>query len=416
MDFFDKVHFINSITKENFVGLKYKNNKIHIYLPLGFDIPKKIEEKNYINEIKAKIILLLKSISLIKSIDTSSLLYGKENELENEIPFDSFLWIINDYVNNGLYQKIDKTYNKYGKGKINWKRTLNGEHYFSNNNIVYLNPYYETNYQKDNLITELNNYCLKISNNYIGFLFGNIKTPYSNMTMEIVSLNKKYYLNIINKELIKTFNERKKTLLLHMKKVIDMTSNENYEMKGMFGTYKYEYVWEKLVNYTLGTKELNIKDYFPQSYWNIINKKREKDISRLKPDTILKDIKNNKIYILDAKYYKYGITSNMKDLPHTDSIQKQITYGDHIANNFNYSRDNIYNAFIIPYNKNKNAFELSNNIEYLGFAESDWRKKFYNYERIALILVDTQYILNCYFKKEISDIKKLIESIEKVKK
>ena len=90
----------------------------------------------------------------------------------DEIPYNSFLWIISDYFNNGLYQEIERIDSKKSKGKINWKKTINSEHYFSDNNIIYINPYFNSSIQKNNLITELNNYCLHKSMEYIGFLFG----------------------------------------------------------------------------------------------------------------------------------------------------------------------------------------------------------------------------------------------------
>ena len=53
--------------------------------------------------------------------------------------------------------------------------------------------------------------------------------------------------------------------------------------------------------------------------------------SKLKPDSVM--ITNDHIYILDAKYYKYGQTKNPKDLPKSASINKQITYGEYVAEN-----------------------------------------------------------------------------------
>lgn len=422
MTSFENVQFINSYTEDNFVGLKYKKDTINIYLPLGYEI-NRTSENNEISsiELKTRILLLLKSISLVRSYDKSKNAFGQNVGENKEIPFNSFLWLINDYFNNGLYQEIDKKYTKKNQGKINWKKTLNSEHYFSNNNVIIINPYYETNYQKDNMITELNNYCVKKSLDYIGFLFGKVNLPDTKINKEKIQANKKYYLNLLNKELLHSFNDRKKSLLIHMKRIIDMSYDEDMETQGTYGTYRYEYVWEKLVNETLGTKSINISDYFPEAYWKIINKKREKDKSKLRPDTILKDKVNNKMYILDAKYYKYGITGRIQDLPHTDSIQKQITYGDHIANNkeiYKIEANNIYNAFVLPYNKNDNLFELTNNIEYYGFAESDWRKQIetLNYEKVALILMDTKYLIDCYFKKDKVEIEKLVSSIERINK
>ena len=62
-------------------------------------------------------------------------------------------------------------------------------------------------------------------------------------------------------------------------------------------------------------------------------------------------------HILDAKMYQYGVTKDVRDLPETQSIQKQITYGDHVFNTLDKS-DNpkVRNAFILPYNKKLENF------------------------------------------------------------
>ena len=54
------------------------------------------------------------------------------------------------------------------------------------------------------------------------------------------------------------------------------------------------------------------------------------------------------------------------------------------------------------YDKERTKF----NIEYVGFAESDWKEHNFqnNYEKIALILVDFKYLLDCYYKKEKAEI------------
>ena len=71
--------------------------------------------------------------------------------------------------------------------------------------------------------------------------------------------------------------------------------------------------------------ESNKDIYFPHAKWHIINREKTES-SALEPDTVMK--LNGKFYILDAKYYKFGITGLPMHLPATSSIQKQITYGD----------------------------------------------------------------------------------------
>ena len=54
----------------------------------------------------------------------------------------------------------------------------------------------------------------------------------------------------------------------------------------------------------------------------------------------------------------------------------------------------------------------------MGFANSAWRNKQdnYNYEKISLLLVDTKYLIDCFYQKQKINLKKLIELIEKSSK
>ncbi len=420
MVFSDKVEFKRSYEEDNFVGLKYKKDKINIYLPLGYDSNAFRTEKELNAEQKVDLLLLLKTISLVKSTNNIKTDFGDDIGDNNEIPFNSFIWIINDYFNNGLYQEIEKNYLQKSHGKINWKKTLNSEHYFTNNSVSFINPFYESSIQKDTQITELNNYCLHKSVEYIGFLFGNIILPESTLKDGVVKNNIKYYIELINKELSRSFNDRKKLLLIHMKRILEMSFDESFENQSTYGTRKYEYVWEKMVNNTLGSR-IDISKFFPNAFWNIRGKKPEEDRSKLRPDSIYIDKQSRKAYILDAKYYKYGITGNIIDLPHTDSIQKQITYGDHISNHYEiygFEKNNIFNAFVLPFNKKSEPFVTDDDMIYMGYANSAWRDKtrVLSHEKISLLLIDTKYMIDCFYQKEKADIKKLVELIEESNK
>lgn len=417
MKFSDKVIFKNGYEEDNFVGLKYKKDQINVFLPIGYNKQVFSTDNELSSEQKIDLLLLLKTVTLVKSLNNEKTDFGDDIGNNDEVPYNSLIWIISDYFNNGLYQEIDKKYSQKGHGKINWKKTLNSEHYFEDDSITFINPYYESSVQRSTLITELNNYCLHISFKYIGFLFGKVFLPECNLNEESIKDNIQYYMDIINKELSKSFNDRKKTLLTNMKRILMMNSDDSFEVQPTYGTRKYEYAWEKMVNDTLGSK-IDISKFFPNAYWNIQGKVEE-DKSKLRPDSIL--LNSNKVYILDAKYYKYGITGNILDLPHTDSIQKQITYGDHISNNpqtYGVEKNNIYNAFILPFNKDEKPFKCDDNIKYMGYANSAWRdkKENYNYEKILLLLIDTKYMIDCFYQREIADLKKLIELIEKLSK
>lgn len=385
---------------DNYVGIKFIDNEVKVYFPLGYEIP----EKN--SECRKCIIDLMKTISVGNRLINSDSKLSLNNGKKDEVPFNSFIWIINDYLNNGLYTDKEKIYKQNQNGKINWKKTLNTKFYISGKNAVYLNPYIEKNALEDNIITDIHAYCVRISVEYIGWIFGNIPVPGNNIIENKLS----YYITILNKEIIYSFDDRKKTLLINLKKILEMNGGSNKSKLKNYGTNQYQYVWEYMVNKVYGNE--NVDKFFPNSKYYLIGFDKVIEASNLRPDSILSVEKD--IYILDSKYYRYGITHNPFHLPNTDSVQKQITYGEHIENNFKYEK--IYNAFILPYNKYNNLFNLNNNIEYVGFSESSWKNEnsIKYYEKVSVILIDTRYLIDCYIKYSDNNVNKLISSIQKI--
>lgn len=130
------------------------------------------------------------------------------------------------------------------------------------------------------------------------------------------------------------------------------------------------------------------------------------------PDTIM--IYNDKYYILDAKCYKYGWTGAPDHLPNGSSINKQITYGEYLEKYKGVDTNSLFNAFIMPYNMEKNRFNLTSVVENIGEAVGDWRYNKKYYERIQGIVMDTRYLMYHYSGKPIKEKVALAECIEAV--
>ena len=165
----------------------------------------------------------------------------------------------------------------------------------------------------------------------------------------------------------------------------------------------------------------DITKYNPNAKWYLKKNNMEAtDASALRPDTIrLEQISDTTsaekdAYILDAKFYRYGTTGKESDLPTTTSIQKQITYGDNIICNLREKESirNVYNAFILPYNKNKNDFGYTEDLEYIGYSEANWRNDELLHSRVCAFLMDTKHLISSWSKGNCKeDISKLIEEI-----
>jgi hypothetical protein len=103
------------------------------------------------------------------------------------------------------------------------------------------------------------------------------------------------------------------------------------------------------------------------------------------------------IYILDAKYYRYGVfpENGVKVLPQSSDINKQLTYGQFVSNN-KANGKKVYNAFIMPFNKKNNRFSITKCYGNIAEARGDWIDDLRNpksYERIQGIVIDMRYLL-----------------------
>ena len=109
-----------------------------------------------------------------------------------------------------------------------------------------------------------------------------------------------------------------------------------------------------------------------------------------------------KIFVLDSKYYRYGATKNPNHLPDSASVVKQLAYADYIDNKDNRNklpkdvRDNIsdssiFNAFVMP----------AENVmpENIGYVSADYvlpqdsEKATKPYHKIYGILLDARTIM-----------------------
>ena len=225
----------------------------------------------------------------------------------------------------------------------------------------------------------------------------------------------------------KTFDDVKKIRLSHMLKVLSGVDDSKQVSEIVYGVDKYHYIYERMVDAIFGNIT-DIKQYNPNASWFILceeSKLEKKEASSLRPDTIridpyprtyLVDNTTKTAYVLDAKYYRYGTTGKMDDLPETTSIQKQITYASHIeANIKDTGKENItaiHNAFILPYNKNANNLGRKENLEYIGFSKANWQSN--NNENVVhAFLLDTKHLISSWAHGNCKeDIDKLIKDID----
>lgn len=428
---FKPILCVPSTNEDNnsFVGVRIRSDNIEFHYPESYNISGWDEDKSCVTDIKElrkDIIAILHTISLAKSRTSASQL--TENGLSHTYNFAlvSYLWIIKDFLANGIYRNKEKLYKNNSKGKVNWKKTLQSQPIISNGNIIYNNLVVEVKNDCDTIITDAHRFCLFDSVRKIGWLFGIPENAYY-VAAPSNSLKKKY-VTAIKQEIAYTFDDIKKIRLNHMLKVLSGVDDSKHISEIVYGVDKYHYIYERMVDALFGNVK-DIETYNPNATWNVMrthDKYSKHNASSLRPDTLhmdpatyIVDVKTRTAYILDAKYYRYGTTGVIKDLPETTSIQKQVTYGDNIIKNFgDINVKTIRSAFILPFNKGKNDFaKLENpenrNMIYLGFAKANWRNGD-EHEVIHAFLIDTKHLISSWsYGNHQADINSLIEDIQK---
>lgn len=206
-------------------------------------------------------------------------------------------------------------------------------------------------------------------------------------------------------------NDKNRILFRHMLAIIDFEGDRNSDKTYRYGTYRFEYVWEKMIDKVFGIE--NKADYFPKTSWWIDKTKHEN--ASLEPDTIM--ISGTNVYILDAKYYKYGVTGNTRDLPESTSINKQITYGEYVATEKKFKKkhgDNmrVYNAFLMPFDSLKRKCPDNSQMLKIGEAISNWKDNSEEYQKIQGILIDVKSLMSINVRQEMNEIEKLAKLIE----
>lgn len=387
-----KINYIFPTEKPEHIGLKIKNENVEFIFPQNF-----YSNGGTVNvteeEIKEDIMLICRYLNKYKEAKHVND-FGKE-----QIPIESYLWILRNYIINGYYIEKQNENPKGRDGKINWKKTIkNNELYLDEDNIVY--KQFITNKRKNNInniITEINKWCVYDAVKKFGWYYNII-----NIEKPVINIDNETCLRILKEELSKTFLDSKKILLQNMINIFSGLDQNIYSTQEFeISTPDFDSIFEKLVDEAFGTEDVN--KYLPRAEW-IINNRETIQASHLTPDTIMKYGKN--IYVIDAKNYTYGYTGI--GLPQTADINKQITYAENIEINFSDDIDNIYNIFILPYCCNKEELP----IKYVGFSKSTWKKSGKKYENVHVVLVDLKKLLNHnLFENKRKNIEKLSNCI-----
>ena len=424
---------------KSFVGIKIEDNRPKIYFPMGYRASKPSED-----------VCKRDFYQLIAVLNDKSLQsYFSEEDLKKsqlDFPFYAYLSILQYYLDFGYFVESDTIYKKGFSGKISWPRTIKRikpqvvKNEEDHDQVVYLNLITrKTSYREDNLITLVHKFCVKESAQLIGPLYG-----VSEKEVEEPELLFDYELfaEVIQDKIAATFNDKHLELFHAMLKMVRYLGNkenrgeDGSENEPLFGVNTFAPVWEAMVDKIFGKLPQGVaKDKFnPHLRWNDgcrdekLDESEEEIVlndpkrSTLRPDTIM--VMGESVYILDSKYYKYGLTRFNSHLPGAESVCKQMAYAEYVETHWNeilgldssnatHSQNDalpkpIYNAFIMPCcaenvkEKFPNAVFSESGLFSMcrvGYIYGDWKNvKDENrpYHKIHCILLDMKSVMRNY--------------------
>lgn len=395
-----RCHINKNEEGDRFVGVKADTEDAIVYFPIGYQLP---EDEM---ELKRDILHLFHVLTEFTDISDQVLAMKKfEAPQSVDFPLNAYLQIISYFMENGYYMERDPIYKTSDRGNIDWAKTIQRQPALIQGNLTPVYTQYTVRESRPNdnkEITRIHRHCVYESFGKLGWLF----TPYM-PEKPVGSLEVKRFISVLTDKLGNTNNDKDKRLFKAMIDMLRYIDEKTTEKQFYFGTDYFEGVWERLIDRVFGVK--NKQDYFPRTRWLLQNGKF-KEKHALEPDSIM--LYNKNIYVLDAKYYRYGISGKTKHLPDSSSINKQITYGEYIYQQQHVKGECLYNAFLMPYNSSDNLFNIDTPFANVGMAVGDWKSNTHNYEKIQGIVVDTRYLMYHYTGNPQNSIIALAESIE----
>ena len=422
-------------SETEFVGIRCEKSKedgapeTSIIFPLGYfkdDSALRELPEEELRECVVNLFTVLSDPSLQEQIhQDSSISTFAEEHGESEFPMVSYLNVIRNFLDFGYLDEKEILYKKGANGKISWGRTIKAVQPVITEdaqNLVYLDFIArKVSYNEDTLITQVHKFCVHDALVKLGFLFGIDPSE-----EPLLDFDYDLFCNAIHSKLAKTFNDRDLRLLADLARIVEYLAGHKTEDGKTaddfyFGVDKFAPVWEAMVDKIFGKlpQGLSKSDFNPHLKFVIEGSKNdagisyqddddkdEKHRSTLRPDTIMALYSG--VFILDSKYYKYGLTGFYSHLPGAESVCKQMAYAEYVEQLMQekeipafagMTSGNIYNAFIMPYCADAEGASASSatfQMKRVGYIYGDWKDCKRPYHKIHCILLDMKSVMRNY--------------------
>jgi len=363
---------------------------------------------------------LLKAIKKYKEEKQQKVqFYNGEVKSDNFNRLSVMLYILNDYLENGIYTNQKTIIETNGEGEIEWDKTINETFALIKNN----QPYY-FNLQTINTVNNDEDFIKLIHECIVSDCFRELyDTGILDMfdirgeeifSMTLNDLGDKEYIKYKLENEIKTQYITKKLNILKTLYAYVNESQYGFDDSeySFYGVHKFALVWEKACSEIFDdVKEVSLKklqkqnlirfddikikaDKENRSLMHLIELAKwefrdgfSKNSDSLKLDTI--SIKDNIFFIMDAKYYLVTKDDNgdISGQPGIESIVKQFAYHKAYHDLLMYSNlKQVSNSFLIPRQVKDKTDLLNLNANNRGYVDFNLMQS-YALEKLCPITV-----------------------------
>lgn len=248
-----------------------------------------------------------------------------EGEISEEVVIQSGCrmttvdFLINDFLENGLYYNEFKEESTLRSSKVLWGKTIKQKNpLISEGSLLYHDVVYERNFKDfDSDVILYHTICMRIIIERFGWLYDlsvdqfpelYVDTSYNNEVVEVA----------LERELRTVNNVRKIDVL---KAIIDILigfdQDSNFRDNSFMYTRSFHTIWESVCGFIFKNDYKRLKDIVPKTEWDFVDGTSKK-VTQI-PDMML--IKESVLYIVDAKYYNVE-----KNTPGWHDMVKQFFY------------------------------------------------------------------------------------------
>ena len=209
-------------------------------------------------------------VDVFRRADKSKRLQHTLREVGGHIEFPVELEVLENYLEQGLYETRETRFTRSQSGKVDWRRTIQGQvPSFGKNNVpMYLEPISPCQSSADHMIRQIHSYVVGVCDRSFSWLLtlsGNPVAQVHHSKRLPVTINQA--VAMIRRELYEEFNDTRKNQLHLLLRFFRKQASDRRSSSGLIGTDFFHVVWEEMCGVYFGSQNSSVGYTATPSYF-----------------------------------------------------------------------------------------------------------------------------------------------------